>query len=148
MVIKQLLDQAKAFLCWDTFPDLTIKLIPLEHPTAFYTPPVSNRHTITLFYPVPCDNFRPLLFLLFHEIGHYRQFQALHARGADAYFWECVNMANGKEKVAFEEESWKFGKDLLAEFLLCHHFSKESEQDLIKQYCRYASHCLKSYKDE
>lgn len=147
MATKQVLDQAKAFLCWDTFPDLTIKLIPIEQPVAFYTPPTANRHTITLFYPVHCDNYWPLLFLLFHEIGHYRQFQAACDRGKEVHFWECVNMVTGEEKLAFEVESWELGKPLLTDFLSHYHFSEKSQKDVIEQYRSYAAHCLKSYED-
>ena len=147
MAAKQLLDQAKAFLCWDTFPDLTVKLIPLEQPVAFYTPPSANRHTITLFYPVPCDDYWPVLFLLFHEIGHYRQFQTSCTQGKESRFWECVNMAAGEEKIEFEAESWELGKRVFTDFLSHHHFSEESQEYTITQYQKYAARCLNSYED-
>lgn len=148
MATKEVLDQAKAFLCWDMFPNLTIKLIPLEQPVAFYMPPSTNTHTIVLFYPVPCDDYWPVLFLLFHEIGHYRQFQAVCAQGKEARFWECVNMATGAEKIAFEAESWELGKRVLTDFLSHCHFSEESQQSAVTQYQSYAACCLKSYEDE
>ncbi len=109
MMVKQLLDQAKAFLCWDTFPDLTIKLIPQSirqrfihrpHPTGIplrfsirFLAMISGRSCFSCFMKSAIIvNFRPCIIAA-----------RTHVSGN-------VNMANGREKVAFEEESWELGK--------------------------------------
>ncbi len=143
MRTKHLLDRAKAFLCWDMFPDLTIKLVPLQHPTAFYYPPSATFNTIVVFYPVQVQDFSPCLFLLFHEAGHYLQFREYRQQGREQQFWEMVNMNDGPQKINFERDSWQQGAELLSEFLLRNTIDSKS---VMAEYQIYAEHCLESYR--
>ena len=141
MLAKSVLDRAKAFLCWDMFPDLTIKLVALTQPVAFYYPPSREYHTIVLFYSEPCDDFSAPLFLLFHESGHYLQFREY----GEQEFWERVNFVSGHEKGVFERDAWGRGASVLAEYL--------RKQDLpvkefLQHYRNYAELCLVSYEHE
>jgi hypothetical protein len=142
MIAKSLLAQAKAFLCWDKFSDLTIKLVPLQDPVAFYYPPSPTAHTIVVFYPTQQDNLSQALFLLFHEIGHYRQFQKYRQQAQDRQFEEVMNMVEGAEKASFEREAWECGAVLLAQFL------KQVAipvQPIMQTYREYAAQCVKTY---
>ena len=145
MLTKSVLDRAKAFLCWDMFPDLTIKLVMLKQPVAFYYPPNHEHHTIVLFYPESCDDFSELLFLLFHECGHYLQFQESRDRETEEEFWRLVNVVDGEEKGAFERDAWKRGAALLKEYLQRQSLPVE---ELLERYQDYAEHCLSSYEDD
>ena len=139
---KHILDQAKAFLCWDKFPDLTIKLIPLQEPVAFYYPPFSVDHTIIAFYPVPCEDYTSSLFLLFHEVGHYLQFQEYQQQGKEHEFWEYVNADTGMEKIRFEQDSWERGATILSQYLRNQHIT---EKNLLLKYRKFAIQCVKTY---
>ncbi len=142
LISKQLLAQAKAFLCWDACPDLTIKLVPLQDPVAFYYPPSPTSHTIVIFYPAQHDDVSQALFLLFHEIGHYRQFQEYPQQAKDRQFEEVMNMAEGAEKARFEREAWECGADLLAIFL---QHAGIPLQPIMQAYHEYASQSVATY---
>jgi hypothetical protein len=142
VIAKSLLAQAKAFLCWDKFPNLTIKLVPLQDPVAFYYPPSPTSHTIVIFYPAQHDDVSQALFLLFHEIGHYRQFQEYHQQAKDRQFEEVMNMVEGTEKARFEREAWECGAVLLAQFLKQVDLSM---QPIVQAYREYAAQCVKTY---
>jgi hypothetical protein len=36
MIQKSILDGAKAFLCWDEFPDMAIQLVALQNAVGYY----------------------------------------------------------------------------------------------------------------
>ena len=143
MMTKHHLAQAKAFLCWDRFTDLSIKLVPLKEPVAFYYPPSKDMHTLVVFYPEHAQDVSQALFLLFHEAGHYMQYGEYAQQGCQQQFWDLIQRVNGPEKMAFEEDAWNRGAILLQEF------SQKialSEYDIQSAYADYAQHCLASYK--
>jgi hypothetical protein len=141
MITKIDLEQAKAFLCWDAFTDLSIQLIERNDPVSYYIPP-SDQSTILLFYPAGTRDFSKSLFLLFHEIGHRIQFDQYQRAGLTDQFWECVNTPTGQEKMNFELESWQAGRHLLEQFTHQMHI----EPSLINQYDTFAQESLKSYQ--
>jgi len=138
MITQHHLAQAKAFLCWDRFPDLSVKLIPLKEPVAFYYPPSKNAHTIVVFYAPEKEDLSQVLFLLFHEAGHYVQFRAYQ----EQRFWEFVHLVEGPEKLCFEQEAWERGADILQEFL---RQTDLPEQVLMHAYSHHAEQSVASY---
>lgn len=142
MITKHQLAQAKAFLCWDRFLDLTIKLIPLKEPVAFYYPPSADAHTLVVFYPEQRQDLSQALFLLFHEAGHYVQYVEYAKQGRQQKFWEPIHQVNGCEKVDFEQDAWNRGADLLQEFV---QKAGLPAHDLQAAYNDYARQCLISY---
>jgi hypothetical protein len=141
MVSKEILNQAKAFLCWDTFPGLTIQLIEMQQAVAFFYPP-SKKPTIIQYYERGTDDFSIPLFQLFHEAGHFLQFIRLQQEGKEQDFWEIIEEPTGQGRIIFERESWDLGKNLL------HDFIKNANLDtsLIKSYGLFAEQSLESYR--
>ena len=142
MIPKDILDQAKAFLCWDRFHDVTIKLIPLKGAVAFHQPPSNLYHTIFVFYPASTDDFSHALFLLFHEAGHLLQFEDYQQRGQEEQYWNLIQAVNGTDKGIFELEAWRLGGELLQQFQQRYDISGET---LFLEYDNYAEQCVKSY---
>ena len=138
MISKHLLEQAKAFLCWDAFPDVAIQLVPIQAAVAYYYPPSPDAHSLVVFYQPDAEDFAPPFFLLFHEIGHYLQFQERQRNGTLADF----QADNGAEKAAFERDSWERGLIILQTFLERHHLPKER---VFAEYKAYADRCVMSY---
>lgn len=116
MVEQSMLFQAKAFLCWDKFSDLAIKLIPIEKSVAFFYPPTSQIATINLFYEKANADFTREICLLFHEAGHFKQWSKFKSQHQEEKFWRLLDLDKGDEKVAFEREAWNSGAILLSEF--------------------------------
>jgi hypothetical protein len=141
MVPKSVLDQAKAFLCWDTFPDLTVQLIELQETAAYFYPPTNDRCTILVFFQKQVADYSRPLFLLFHEAGHLLQFEEWEKDGRTSDFWKLLNESVGSIKAAFERESWNWGRDLLEDFIA----KKGLEKDIMDAYDRYAGQCIQSY---
>ena len=81
------------------------------------------------------------LFQLFHEAGHYIQYVEKKQKDKDSDFWEAINNPTGREKAAFEEESWIKGRELLLQFI---HQSKLNPT-LLEAYDRYAQKSTNSY---
>jgi len=142
MISQHLLNQAKAFLCWDAFPDVAIQLVPIQAAVAYYYPPSSDMHAIVVFYQPEAEEFASPLFLLFHEIGHYLQFQAHQRNGTLADFQVALQADNGAEKAAFERDSWERGAVVLTAFFEKHPVEKER---LLAEYASYAESCIMSY---
>lgn len=140
MVNKAILDKAKAFLCWDVFPDLSIQLVELNGPVSYYYPP-SERNTIILHYERGNPNFSFPLFLLFHEVGHHLQFQEIQKNGAESDFWKIINVPTGPSKTKFEKEGWNKGRGVFEQFIRKH----ELEESLLKDYDRVAQNSIESY---
>jgi len=116
MVDKSMLFQAKAFLCWDKFSDLAIKLIPIEKSVAFFFPPAKDVATINLFYKKGNVDFTREVALLFHEAGHLKQWQDFQDQHREQDFWRLLDLDKGNQKMAFEREAWDFGAIFLKEF--------------------------------
>jgi len=143
MIDKSILFQAKAFLCWDKFPRLSIKLIPIEKAVAFFYPAAGEVSTIHLFYEQQTRDFSEPLFLLFHEAGHLQQWQNYSDQGMENEFLRLMDLDRGTEKVTFEREAWLLGKKLLLEL-----FEKINVKhpDVIKNFDQFRERCLASYR--
>ena len=141
MVSKEILNQAKAFLCWDTFPGLTVQLIEMREAVAFFYPP-SKKPTIIQYYERGTDDCSIPLFHLFHEAGHYLQFAGLQEEGGAPDFWTIIEQPTGKERYNFEKESWTLGRDLFSKFL---NKCKLSPL-LLNDYDQYANRSVESYR--
>jgi hypothetical protein len=141
MVSKAVLDQAKAFLCWDVFPNLTVQLIEMGKAVSYFHPPF-NRCTILIYYEKRNPDFRAPLFLLFHEGGHYLQYQEMEKAEKEAEFWKIVHATTGAEKMDFEEKSWQRGRDLFEQFV----GKNKLHPSLLSEYDLYARKCIESYR--
>ena len=141
MIAKSILEQAKAFLCWDKFPDLSIQLIRTESPVSYFIPP-SERSSILIYYENENPDFSIPLFLMFHEAGHYLQYLEYKKTNKISKFWKVIHSPTGHIKVAFEEESWKKGKILLQEFI--HDY--KHEPIVLDWFDNYARLCVDSYR--
>jgi|GEM_PF-2274482 hypothetical protein len=118
-----LLAAAKQFLCWDRFPDLAIQLIRLDGPVGYWFPP-SQLHTIVVFYTD--REVEKALFLLFHEVGHFLEWEPGRALPAD-----------GREEI----RAWERGREELERFLE----SQGLDPGMLGRYDRYARVSLGSY---
>ncbi len=142
MVPKSILDQAKAFLCWDAFPDLAVQLVPLQSAAAFYFPPGGTLQAIVVFYDGRLRDFTEPLFLLFHEAGHALQRRRLAERGAGDLFARCMALDRGSRRAAFERRAWRLGGKLFAQFAEAGGLSSR----LLEKYAEYGGSCAASYE--
>lgn len=117
MINKSILFQAKSFLCWDKFPELTIKLIPIQDSVGFFYPPQHKFSSIVLFYDAESEDFTESLCLLFHEVGHCLQWELYRYSESKEKFRKLIDLDKGKEKIAFELQAWTRGEELFIEFL-------------------------------
>jgi hypothetical protein len=141
MISKALLDAAKAFLCWDVFPDLAIQLVPLQHAVAYYYPPAGSLQSIVLFYdPAPRDFSEPL-FLLFHEAGHACQWRQMQGSGRGGLFARLMALDTGPEKISFEAEAWRLGEELFRRFAEQRGLGPE----LAERLAAYGRRCAETY---
>ncbi len=118
MVSFSTLKSAKAFLCWDEIPDLSIQLVPVQKNTAWYYPPNNPFHSIVVYYDTDSSDLSNVLFFLFHEAGHVLQWLAYKKDDNLAEFNKMLAIDKGEHKVAFEANAWDLGKKLLERFLL------------------------------
>lgn len=142
MVEQSILFEAKAFLCWDKFPQLAIKLIPVQDEVAFFYPPSKEISTINLFYnPGKKDLSRPL-FLLFHEAGHFVQWQKYASKNMEEKFTHHINLDSGKKKADFEREAWDIARKLMLEF-----FTNEKimNDEIVRELDLFSKNCISSY---
>jgi hypothetical protein len=142
MITKSILEEAKAFLCWDTFSDLAIQLVELQSATAYFYPKTNEQSTIIVFYRSLNPDFSKPLFLLFHEAGHFLQFQEWKKNGRELDYWKMVNTATGGLKIKFEEESWDWGKDLIKDFIQ----KKNMDISILKEYEHFALESIETYR--
>ena len=143
MISQTVLFEAKAFLCWEKFPNLTIKLIPIDEAIAFFYPPTPDLLTINLFYEKNSPDFSRALCLLFHEAGHVIQWQNFSDHNQTEQFWNNIQQDRGEKKVQFESQAWNWGEQLLAEFLTKINMD---QTNLINVYKSYAEQSLLTYK--
>lgn len=138
MISKATLDKAKAFLCWDRFPDLSIQLVAMQEAVAYFYPP-TNRSTIIVYYNRGSKDFALPLFFLFHEAGHYIQYIDMDN---PEQFDRMMNLQHGREKQSFEKTAWLQGRKLLNEFIEKENLDTSflSDYDIAKQ------KSLKTYK--
>jgi len=143
MIDRSILFSAKAFLCWEKFPRLAIKLIPIEEAVAFFYPPEKDVSTIHVFYEKNRRDFSGALFLLFHEAGHLNQWQNFSARHSVQDYWRLIELDKGEAKIEFERDAWENGKILLEEFI---EKNRLQPMQLIDRYHGYSEQCLMTYK--
>ena len=136
-------DLAKAFLCWDEFPHLSIKLIPIDEAVAFFYPPARDLVTINLFYERAARDFKKPLFLLFHETGHLIQWQNFSKRNEQDQFWRLIELDKGKHKIEFERAAWSNGERLIVKFI---EKIKLDHSGIIEEYQKYGEQCLLTYQ--
>jgi len=140
MVTKTILYQAKAFLCWDTFPDLSIQLVEFKEATSYFYPP-SQRSSIVVYYQEGKADFSVPLFLLFHEAGHCLQFEDRRKANEETTFWENAHVPTGSGRARFEEEGWNRGKVLFKKFIARTNLNER----LLDAYEKYAKKSMESY---
>lgn len=141
MIKKTTLDQAKAFLCWDRFTDLTVQLVETTDSVSYFYPP-SSRSMIIVTYRKGASDFSRPLFRLFHETGHHLQFETLQKSGRETEFWEIVDTPTGLPKMAFEKNSWTIGKTVLEQFIRRHGL----RNSLLRESDEYAKLCIQTYR--
>lgn len=137
MIGRTVLNDAKAFLCWDALPPLFIQLVPLQKAVAYYFPPSHDSHSIVLFYDAGQCDFSESLFLLFHEVGHVQQQrilgQAFHAMLSEP----------GAKRQDFEREAWQCGRMALQTFIEKHAL----DEALLLAFDAYAERSVASYAE-
>ena len=108
---------------------------------SYFYPP-SSQSAIVVYYERGNPDFGAPLFLLFHEAGHYLQFQEMKETRREADFRERMDVPTGRDRIAFEEECWLKGKHLLRRFI-----DKQGlDATLIGDYEAYAAASLKTYE--
>jgi len=142
LVSKAVLEQAKSFLCWDLYRDLSIKLIAIETATAFFYPPTKDLSTIIIFYKKNCTDFSEPVFLLFHEVGHFEQYKMYQTNNKINEFRSLINLDKGPEKIKFEREAWDIGKEVMKKFIKKY---QSNNLKLLDHYFDFADICLMSY---
>lgn len=141
MVNKAVLDKAKAFLCWDTFPDISVQLIETQKAVSYFHPP-AGRSTIIVYYERGNSDFSFPLFLLFHEAGHYLQYREMEMQGRESEFWRIIDTPTGPEKAAFEKQAWEKGREAFKTFVQ----EQGLEASLLKEYDKTARKSIRSYR--
>jgi hypothetical protein len=126
---------AKAFLCWDVMPDLSVQFIPIRQ-VAYYFPPNRKNHFISLFYDKGQKDFSTPLFLLFHEAGHAMQYNENKCDFDNNY-----ETPSGHKRVEFEQRAWKIGSALFKKFVE----HQELDPGLISEYERIAECFAQGY---
>ena len=135
------MDDAKAFLCWDIFPNLSVQLIDVSSAIGYFLPPTNDRPTIVIFYRAGNPDFSRALYTLFHEAGHCLQYEEWERTDRVSEFQKVMDMGTGAIKTAFEREAWDWGRDMLKDFLK----KKALEEDILENYDSFATKCLESY---
>ena len=144
LVSKNLLFDAKAYVCWDVFSHLSVQLIPLETAVAFYYPPKNPNHTIVVFYLQSATDFAEPLFLLFHECGHVKQWQEFQQRNNTAQFYSNLNSPNLQEKQQLEIQAWQYAETLLRDFLRQQNMERAA---ILQRFNSYKNRCQSSYAE-
>lgn len=137
---KEMLDRAKAFLCWDVFEDLTIQLIEIQQSVAFYYPPF-QQGTIILYYERGIRDFRIPLFQLFHEAGHILQFKQWEQTGESLRFYEAMNSPGGPMRADFERDASEKGRDWLIRFMK----ARKDRNERIAEYDAWSRSAARTY---
>jgi hypothetical protein len=145
MIDHSVLFQAKTFLCWDRFPDLEIKLIPIQTAVAFFYPPKNKIPIIHLYYQSGKKDFTESLCFLFHEVGHYLQWDNESMFETEFNFFDLIDKDKGEEKILFELQAWDYGLQYLEMFLDKENIEKNQ---VIKKYEKLKKESLKTYSDK
>ncbi len=145
MIDQSLLFQAKSFLCWDRFPDLSIQLVPLQSPVGYFYPPRQDLASIVLFYDSSKRDVTEALCFLFHEVGHFLQWQIAAERGESEDFLKELQLDKGKKKIEFETEAWELGKKIFAEFIA---LADDLTEEILKDFEKLKQNSLQTYFEE
>ncbi len=145
MLDKSILFQAKSFLCWDKFHELTIKLVPIQETVGFFYPPQNDLSSIVIFYQSAQNDVTKSLCFLFHEIGHYVQWELSKDAKEERSFFELMQIDKGTKKVEFEREAWIRGRALIEEFL---NTNGTETNSVLDKYDEMSVISLKSYQTE
>jgi hypothetical protein len=140
MIRKIILNEAKAFLCWDQFPELSVQLIEMQEAVSFFYPP-AQRPIILVYYERGKDDFSIPLFHLFHEAGHYLQMNHFQSAGKSSEFRDMIQKPAGQVRHQFEKEGWNLGRDLLSVFAR----KNKLPSSVLNEYDTYAKRAVKSY---
>jgi len=142
MIAKTVLDHAKAYLCWDRFPDLSIQLVALRKSVGYFYPPTNKRSSILLFYNIECRDFKEPLFFLFHEVGHYCQYCEFRKQRKLRYYQRLIEAVEGNEKYSFETQAWKLGLGIFKDFL---HRECIPKEGLLLEYSDFSEKSVRTY---
>jgi len=144
LIDLSLLKEAKAYLCWDVFPQLVVQLVPLQKAVAYYYPP-NDHHSIVVFYTDSAASVSAAFYLLFHEAGHLVQQQRYAKNGQGKEFDATLNLDKGPVKQQFERQAWDFGYELLQQFLSG---KRIATSIILKQYVLFADKSINTYSEE
>jgi hypothetical protein len=141
MISISILSEAKAFLSWEVFDNLSIQLVPLQSAVAYHYPPGNRNHSIVVFYdPEDRDLSKPV-FYLFHEAGHAMQYE--HHSSEREFFHSRMALDRGPERREFEQQAWDLGRHLFIRFLA----KQNLEADvLLDRYDEFSQLCLDTYR--
>jgi hypothetical protein len=141
MINRDTLNDAKAFLCWDVLPSLSVQLAEKQGAVSFFFPPSNHSLAVVFFEKDSCDFSEPL-FLLFHEAGHCLQHREAVADSKENEFWEHLEQPTGGDRVLFEGDGWKRGNSLFETFVE----RKNLPKALISQYNAFGKRSAESYR--
>ncbi|NOZ63228.1 MAG: hypothetical protein GXO74_16365 [Calditrichaeota bacterium] len=139
MIDQSVLFQAKSFLCWDRFAELSIQLVPVQTAVGYFYPPRHDLASIVLFYHIAEKDVTEALCLLFHEVGHFLQWKSSSNRED---FLSNFQLDKGSEKIKFETQAWELGKSILIEFIDQHDSLNEN---ILKKFDRLKQQSLRTY---
>ena len=142
MIKKDMVIAAKQFLCWDTFPDLTIQLIEVVEPVSYFFAPKPDSAAILLFMKSENGDYSKSLFLLFHEVGHYLQLCDFQKNDQITQYWDLVEKASGTKKIQFEESAWLKGRKHFIQFI---NAQSPSLKNSISTFDEYAQISINTY---
>lgn len=140
---KSVLDRAKAFLCWDVFPGLSVQLVEVQEAVSYYYPPGAGS-AIILFYDSGLTDFSKPLFNLFHEAGHHARYLQMKDDAKEDAFMKVLDTSSGPERAAFEKQAWEEGRRFLIRFI-----GKEGlDPSLARAYDDHARRSIATYEDD
>ena len=87
------------------------------------------------------DDYTIPLYLLFHEAGHSLQYREMTENGTESRFHTLINIPTGPERVAFESQSWKIGKELLTLFMA----KNDLNSNILLRYENFAQKSIRTY---
>ena len=140
MIGKNILTEAKAFLCWDRFPELSVQLIEMQDTVSYFYPPAESP-TILVYYRKGMDDYSIPLFHLFHEAGHFVQLREYTRTGRESQFRDALQQPGGDQRIGLEKEGWERGRQLLAQFME----EKDLPPSLLREYDQYGQRAAASY---
>ena len=143
MIPISLLNEAKAFLSWDIFDNLSIQLVPLQSAVAYHYPPDNRNHSIVVFYDSKSRDFSEPVFYLFHEAGHAMQFEHHSSNKQVSFFHSRLALDKGPERREFEQQAWDLGRHLFIRFLAKQDLDADK---LLDHYDKFSRHCLDTYR--